>query len=159
MVKNPQGSAILEHMHQVLGQVLCTAELDMTNLVVPDDVNVFIDNTTWAICSTYHMVLKASPGAAIFGQDILFDIPFLANWNKIGDFRQSQTDHSAKHKNSKRIDYNYKVGDKVLIIKEGILRKAEFRYGKEPWTITTVHTNGTIWVPCRSKSEKSISGE
>ncbi len=46
--------------------------------------------------------------------------------------------------NSKRINYDYKVGDKVLIVKEGILRKAESRYGKEPWTITTVHTNGTI---------------
>ncbi len=29
-------------------------------------------------------------------------------------------------------------------INEGILRKAESAYGKEPWTITTVHTNGTI---------------
>ncbi len=46
----------------------------------------------WAICSTYHTVLKkASPGAAIFGWDVLFDIPFLADWNKIGDYRQSQT--------------------------------------------------------------------
>ena len=37
--------------------------------------------TAWAICSTYHMVLKASPGAAIFGRDMLFDIPFIADWN------------------------------------------------------------------------------
>jgi hypothetical protein len=29
-------------------------------------------------------------------------------------------------------------------MKEGILRKVESNYGKEPWTITTVHTNGTI---------------
>ena len=52
------------------------------------------------------------------------------------------------------IDYDYKVGDKVLIVKDGILRKAESRYGKEPWTITTVHTNGTIRVQCGSKSER-----
>jgi hypothetical protein len=26
------------------------------------------------------MVLKASPGAAIFGRDMLFDIPFIADW-------------------------------------------------------------------------------
>jgi hypothetical protein len=100
------------------------------------------------------MVFKACPGAAIFGQDILFNIPFLVNWNKIGDYRQSQTDRSAKRENSKRIDYDYKVSDKVLIVKEGILCKAEFRYGKEPWTIMTVHTNGTIRVQCRSKLER-----
>jgi hypothetical protein len=85
---------------------------------------------------------------------MLFDIPFLADWNKIGDYRQSQTDCNAERENSKRIDYDYRVGDKVLIVKEGILRKAESRYGKEPCTITTVHTNGTIRVQCGSKSER-----
>jgi hypothetical protein len=64
-VKNPQANGILEHVHQVLGQMLRTAELDMADLVTPNDVNVFVDNAAWAICSTYHTVLKASPGAAI----------------------------------------------------------------------------------------------
>jgi hypothetical protein len=60
-----------------------TAELDMADSVTPNDVNVFLDNAAWAICSTYHTVLKASPGAAIFGQDMLFDIPFVADWQKM----------------------------------------------------------------------------
>ncbi len=153
-VRNPQANAILERVHQVVGQMLRTAEIDMAKSVVPDDADVFIDNAAWAIRSTYHTVLKASPGAAIFGQEMLFDIPFLADWNKIGDYRQSQTDRSAERKKNKRIDYDYKIGDKVLIVKDGILRKAESRYGKEPWTITTVHTNGTIRIQCGSKSER-----
>jgi hypothetical protein len=67
MVKNPRANGILERVHQVLGQMLRTAKLDMADSVTPDDVNVFLDNAAWAICSTYHMVLKASLGAAIFG--------------------------------------------------------------------------------------------
>jgi hypothetical protein len=67
MVKNPQANGILERVHQVLRQLLCTAELDMADSVTPDDVDVFLDNAAWAICSTYHTVLKAFPGAAIFG--------------------------------------------------------------------------------------------
>jgi hypothetical protein len=59
--------------------MLRTAEINMADSVTPDDVNVFLDNAAWAICSTRHTVLKASPGAAIFGQDVLFDIPFIAN--------------------------------------------------------------------------------
>jgi hypothetical protein len=47
--------------------MLRTAELDMADSVTPNDVNVFLDNMAWAIRSTYHMVLKASPSAAIFG--------------------------------------------------------------------------------------------
>ncbi len=67
------------NMFKVLGQMLCTAELDIANSVTPDDVDVFLDNVAWAIRSTYHTVLKASPGAAIFGQDMLFNIPFVAD--------------------------------------------------------------------------------
>ncbi len=124
--------------------MLCTAELDMADSVTPDDADVFLDNAAWAIYSTYHRVLKASPGAAIFRWDMLFNIPFVADWCKIGEQRQSLTNHGNQQENAKRIDYNYKVGDKVLVINEGILCKAESAYGKEPWTITTVHTNGTI---------------
>ena len=40
------------------------------------------------------------------------------------------------------------VGDQVLIRKEGILRKTESWNGCDPWTITSVHTNGTIRVQC-----------
>ncbi len=78
-VKNPWANGILERVHQVLGQMLHTAELDMANSVTPNGINVFLDNAAWAICSTYHTELKASPGAAIFGCDMLFDIPFVAD--------------------------------------------------------------------------------
>ena len=40
------------------------------------------------------------------------------------------------------------------MINEGILRKAESAYGKEPWTITTVHTNGTIRIQRGTKMER-----
>jgi hypothetical protein len=153
-VKNPQANAILERVHQVLGQILRTLELDMADSISPDDVNVFLDNAAWAFRSTYHTVLIASPGAAIFGQDMLLDIPFVADWYKIGDHRQSLTDHNNKHQNKWRTDYDYKIGDHVLIVKDGILRKSESKFGKEPWTITTVHTNGTIRVQCRTKLER-----
>ena len=112
--------------------MLRTAEIDMADSVTPDDVDVFLDNAAWAIRSTYHTVLKASPGAAIFGRDMLFDIPFIADWNKIGDYRQHQTDLSTERENKKRVDYDYKVGDRVLVIQDGILRKAQCPHGKEP---------------------------
>jgi hypothetical protein len=140
-------------MHQVLGQMLCTSEIDVAKSVTPNDIDVFLDNVTWAICSAYHTVLKSSSGVAIFG-DMLFNIPFIADWYKIGEHRQSLTDCSNQRKNNHCVDYEYKVSDKVLIEKEGILSKAESKYGREPWTITTVHTNGTIRIQCGTKSER-----
>jgi hypothetical protein len=87
-VKNPQANAILERIHAVLGKMLHTSKLDMADTVKPSDIDVFLSDATWAVCSTYHSVLKASPGAAIFGQDMLFDIPFIADWQKTGEHRQ-----------------------------------------------------------------------
>ncbi len=126
----------------------------MADSVTPNDVDVILDNAAWAIRSTYHTVLKTSPGAAIFGQDMLFDILFMADWCKIGKRRQTLTDRGNQRKNAKCIDYDYKVGDKVLVINKGILRKAESTYGKDPWAITTVHTNGTIRIQQGTKAEQ-----
>ncbi len=51
--------------------MLHTTEIDMADTVSESDIADFLTNATWAIHSTYHMVLKASPGAAIFGRDML----------------------------------------------------------------------------------------
>ena len=123
-IRNPQANAILERVHQVVMAMVRTAELDMADSVAPNDVDVVLTNASWAIRSTtYHTVLKASPGAAVIGQDMLFDIPFIADWRKIGDYRQRQTDLNNLRENEKRIDYDYKVGDKILGRKDGSLRK------------------------------------
>ena len=78
-VKNPTANAILEQVHQVISTMLHTAELDMADTVASSDIDAFLTDAAWAIHSTYHTVLKASPGAAIFGRDMLFNIPFLAD--------------------------------------------------------------------------------
>jgi hypothetical protein len=134
--------------------MLRTSELDMAEMVKASDIGILLSDTAWAVCSTYHTVLKASPGVAIFGQDMLFDIPFIADWQKIGEHRQRLTDLNTAHENEGRIDYDYKVGQKVLLRKEGILRNAESRWHKHPWLITSVHTNGTITVQRRNKIER-----
>jgi hypothetical protein len=59
-VKTPLANAILERVHQVLMMMLHTAELDMANSVAPSNVDAFLTNAAWAICSTYPTVLKAS---------------------------------------------------------------------------------------------------
>jgi hypothetical protein len=126
----------------------------MAETITPDGVDVYLDNAAWAICSTNHTVLKASPGVAIFGGNILFHILFKADWNKIGDYRQCQSNLNMACENSKQVDYDYKVGDKVLLTQEGILHKAERSYSKNPWTITTVHANGPIRIQRRIQLER-----
>ena len=57
------------------------------------------------------------------------------------------------HENLCRVDFDYAVGQKVLLKKDGILRKAEDKY-VGPYNITQVHTNGTIRVQRGTMSER-----
>jgi hypothetical protein len=91
-IKNPQGNAILKRINAVFTNMLRTAELDMAELVNASDIDIFLADAAWAIRSTHHTVLRASPSAAIFGGDMHFDIPFIADWKTIGEHRQRLTD-------------------------------------------------------------------
>jgi hypothetical protein len=57
-----------------------TSEIDMANSVKPADIDTFINNAAWAICKSYHKILKASPGEATIKPNIIFDVPFIAHW-------------------------------------------------------------------------------
>ena len=90
---------------------------------------------------------------AIFGRDMVFDVPYLANWTKIGEYRQKQTDNNTSRENCARVDLDYPPSDKVLLQKDSILCKAESRYESHHFTNTSVHTNGTTRVQFGTKSE------
>jgi hypothetical protein len=134
--------------------MLHTAKLDMAESVNASDINIFLADATWAICTTHHTVLKVSPGAGIFRRDMLFDIPFIADWKTIGEHRQRLTDHNTDRNKEGRIDYDYKVGQKILVRNKGILCKDKSMWQNDPWTITTVHINRTITVQRRNKVER-----
>ena len=74
---------------------------------------------------------------------MLFDIPYLAEWNKIGMRRQTLVDQSCAKTNKRRIDFDYAVGQKVLLTKDSILRKVDDK-NKDPYLIAQVHHNGTV---------------
>jgi hypothetical protein len=152
-VKNLQANSVLERIHGVLGNMMQTSGLDNSDTTDKAMVDDFITNASWAVCSTYHTVLKLSPGAAVFGRDMFLEIPYLANWTAIGQRRQKLVDQNNVQENKNRVDFDYRTGQKVLLRKEGILRKAETRY-EGPYVITEVHTNGTIRIQRGSWSER-----
>jgi hypothetical protein len=104
-IKNPQANAILERIHAVFTNMLRIAKLDMAQLVNASDIDIFLADAAWAICSTNPTVLKALLGEPIFGRDMLFDIPFIADWKKIREHRQRLTDLNTASENKGRIDY------------------------------------------------------
>ena len=84
---------------------------------------------------------------------MLFDILFIADWKKIGE-QQRLTDLNTARENKGRIDYDYKVGQKILAWNKGILCKAQSIWQKDPWAITAVHTNETIMIQHQKQRRK-----
>ena len=74
-IMNPQANASLEIIHQVVTHMVRTSKLDMQDTCTPYMINKFIANVGWAIRLPHHTVLGTTPGTAIFGRDMLFDIP------------------------------------------------------------------------------------
>eukprot|EP00804_Cyclotella_cryptica_P014853 CCRYP_021235-RA/>CCRYP_021235-RA protein AED:0.36 eAED:0.38 QI:0/0/0/1/0/0/2/0/404 len=138
-VRNLQANETLELVCQVIMAMLHTAGLDMTITMNESDIADFLTNAALAVCSTYHTVLKTSPGASYL-------------WT--GHVTESNTDKNTRWENETRVDWDYQPGDKVLLQKDGILHKTDSRYESGPWTITSVHTNGTISVQRGTKSER-----
>ena len=84
---------------------------------------------------------------------MLFDIPYIADWKAIGKRRQDSVNQNTARENTRRLDFDYVLGQRVMVRKDGILRKAEDRY-VGPYVITQVHTNGTVRIQRGTLSER-----
>jgi hypothetical protein len=104
-----------------------------------------LQSTAWAIRSTYHTTLRATPCQLVFGRDMIHNIAFRANWDQIQKRKQEIISESNQKDNKEKsqIPYEYKVRDQVLIETPGICRKLSTpRTG--PYPVTNVYKNGTI---------------
>ena len=70
-IKNSQANAILERIHSVIVNMLRTSSIDMQDTCTPLMVDELLTNIGWAVRSTYHMALKAMPGAEIFYRHVI----------------------------------------------------------------------------------------
>ena len=84
---------------------------------------------------------------------MLSDIPYIADWTKIGQRRQLLVYQHKARENLRRINFDYTVSKKLLFKKDGILHKAEDN-NIGPCVITQVHTNNTVRIQRRNISEQ-----
>jgi hypothetical protein len=106
----------------------------------------FLQSTAWAIRSTYHITLQATPCQLVFGREMIDNIAFRANWDQIRERKQDIINTFNQKENKSRIPYEYKVGDQVLLETPGILRKLSTPH-TGPYPVTNVYKNGTIRIP------------
>jgi hypothetical protein len=86
-VRNPQANAIVKRVHQVIGNIIRTFELELRlegNYLDEDDPwKVTLSATAFAVRSTFHTSLQSTPGQLVFGRDMIFNIQHISNWEFI----------------------------------------------------------------------------
>ena len=142
--KNPQSNTILKRLHQVLGNMIRTHELEDAYVDEANPWGGIIAATCFGIRSTYHTTLAATPGQLVFGRDMIFNIKHEANWHDIRARKQARINENNARENARRIPHTYVTGDKVLLERTGA-RKLERPYDG-PYTISHVFSNGTVTI-------------
>jgi hypothetical protein len=56
---------------------------------MPEMIDEIVANIGWVLFSTYHTLRGSSSGAAIFSRNMLFDIPYVADWSGVGRKKDS----------------------------------------------------------------------
>ena len=142
--RNPQANAVVERVHQVIGNMLRTFELNQLSLDEQNPFDGILAAIMFAIRSTLHTTLEASPMQLVFGRDAMLNIGFQANWNYIKSRKQTIARKNNQKENRTRLHHKYKPGDKV-IYKDGSKNKYEKPPYNGPYQVVKVHPDrGTV---------------
>ena len=149
---NPQANAVVERIHQVIGNMIRTIGLESVYLLPPphDPFAGVIAAISYAIRSLWHTTNQATPGQLVFGRDMALNIRHIANWNYMQQRRQRTALRNNERENKRRVPHHYAVGDEVLKIKgnpagKGIKPTLEMSF-EGPHRVNRVHDNGTVTI-------------
>jgi transposase InsO family protein len=151
---NPRSNGIIERIHQVLRDSVATFELSKQELPEVNPFDSFCASASWAIRSSFHSTLQATPGQLVFGRDMLLDLKFKANWADIRLRKQTMINKGVVRENKNRIPHEYTPGSKVLYTLPGILPKMDQpRTG--PWEVKQVFPkSGTVSIQRKAVADR-----
>lgn len=118
-----------------------------------------IDN---ALSTTSHITrcaiprsLGTSPGALILQRDMLLDLPIITDLFRIQQRRQVLIDENLRRQNRKRRDYDYRIGQEVLVktLNPGKLQPR----AHGPYHIQQVYASGTVDILRRNRIMERIN--
>ena len=84
-----------------------------------------------------------TPGQAVFGRDILFNLASVVDWQVVTAVKQRQVDTDNVIENAKQVTNDYAIGDQVYVEMTGIYHRPDYRK-QGPYIITEVFTNYTV---------------
>ena len=103
-VRNPQANAIVERVHQTIGNMICIFDIPSTE-TVQDQIPGMLEAIAYGIRSTIHMTTRATPMQLVFGRDSILNIKHVADWKYIQSRKQDMIVKNNIKENKKRKPY------------------------------------------------------
>ena len=98
--RNHRSNAIIERIHKTIVNIIRT--FDVSNIVNNDPWYGILSATMFAVRSTYHTPLQASPTQLVFGRGAILNIKHVSNWEHILQHKYEQINRNNKRKNMRR---------------------------------------------------------
>ena len=111
-------SSLKEYIKTLGSMIRSFAVHQMDNIDENDPWSGILTATAFAVRSTIHTTLQATPAQLVFGRDAMLNIPFTADWKAIQERKQKLIEQNTAKENAKRLPYQYQVGDQVKILQE-----------------------------------------
>ena len=130
-------------MHQVLNRIVAVAkdEINPQDLLFHDEG--IVSACAFAMRATVHTTTQATPVQLVFHRDAIHNIGYEPDWKYIRDRKQKRILQNNSKENSRRVPYNYEVGQRVKVQQDKSNKHGGHRY-EGPFTVTSVHNNGTV---------------
>jgi transposase InsO family protein len=103
--RNPQANAIVERVHQVIGNIIHTFELENNYLDDNDPWKGILSATAFAVRSTFHTARQNTPGQLVFVRDMILNVKHEANWEYILARKHNIIIKNNKAENAKRTSH------------------------------------------------------
>ena len=112
---------------------------------INDAIDTMVQSAVWSLRTTISTVTNVSPGMAVFGRDMIFNFNMRVNWNQVEKKRDQVARRDNVRENSKRLPYEYTVGEKILIVNKRYERNRKLSAPtKGPYVIVQINRNGTV---------------
>jgi hypothetical protein len=140
--RKPRSNAILERTHQTIGKMLRAFEAENQPMDKSDPWSGILSAAAWAVRSACHAALQSTPGQSVFGQDMIWDMAHVADWQRVKQCEQTLIDKNNKRENTERVNHDCAVGNSILKIEAGTLTMEQPRKG--PFNVICARADGTV---------------
>ena len=86
-VKKPQDNAPVYRVHQLILNMIVTKDIDNKVFDHIDPWSETLASTAWKIRSSYHRTIMSTPGQAVFGRYMLFNLASVVDWKVLTDIK------------------------------------------------------------------------